>query len=66
MPDGRVLKKLIEGGGYKYLGILKSDRIRYTEMKEKMKTEYLRRVRNVLETKLNGGNIMRYSAAFID
>ena len=66
MPDGRVLKRLIEGGGYKYLGILKSDRIRYTEMKEKMKTEYLRRVRNVLETKLNGGNIMRYSAAFID
>ena len=66
MPDGRVLKRLIEGGGYKYLGILKSDRIRYTDMKEKMKTEYLRRVRNVLETKLNGGNIMRYSAAFID
>ena len=66
MPDGRVLKRLIEGGGYKYLGILKFDRIRYTEMKEKMKTEYLRRVRNVLETKLNGGNIMRYSAAFID
>ena len=66
LPDGRVLKRLIEGGGYKYLVILKADWIRYTEMKEKMKTEYLRRVRNVLETKLNGGNIMRYSAAFID
>ena len=42
-----------------------------------MRTEYLRRVRKVLETKLNGGNIikginkwavslLRYSAAFID
>ena len=42
-----------------------------------MRTEYLKRVRKVLETKLNGGNIikginkwavslLRYSAAFID
>ena len=46
-------------------------------MKEKVKNEYLRRVRKVLENKLNGGNIikeintwavclLRYSAAFID
>ena len=46
-------------------------------MKEKVKTEYLRRVRKVLETKLNGVDIikgintweislLRYSAAFID
>ena len=71
------MKALIEGAGYKYLGILQADQIRYTQMKEKVKTEYLRRVRKVLETKLNGGNIikgintwvvslLRYSAAFID
>ena len=46
-------------------------------MKEKVKTEYYRRVRKILETKLNGGNIitgintwaislLRYSAAFLD
>ena len=46
-------------------------------MNEKVNAEYLRRVRKVLETKLNGGNIikgintwtvslLRYSAAFID
>ena len=46
-------------------------------MKEKVKTEYLRRVRKVLKTKLNGVNIikginiwemslLRYSSAFID
>ena len=77
LPDGRVMKALIEGAGYKYLGTLQADQIQYTQMKEKVKTEYLRRVRKVLETKLNGGNIikgvhtwvvslLRYSAAFID
>ena len=75
-PSGKVMKGLIEGAGYRYLGIMQADQILYTEMKEKVKTEYLRRVRKVLETKLNGGNIikginiwaslLRYSAAFID
>ena len=71
------MKGLIEGASYEYLGILQADQIRYTEMKEMVKTEYLRRVRKVLETKLNVGNIikgintwavslLRYSAAFID
>ena len=58
LPDVRVMKGLIEGAGYKYLGILQADQIRYTEMKENVKAEYLRRVRKVLETKLNGGNII--------
>ena len=77
LPDGRVMKALIERAGYKYLGILQADQIRYTHMKEKVKTKYLRKVRKVLETNLNGGNIikgkntwavslLRYSAAFID
>ena len=46
-------------------------------MKEKVKTEYYRRVRKILDTKLNDGNIikgintgaislLRYSAAFLD
>ena len=59
LPDGRVIKALIEGAGYKYLGILQPDQIRYTQMKGKVKAEYLRRVRKVLETKLNGGNIIK-------
>ena len=74
LPDGRVMKALIEGAGYKYLGTLQADQIRNKQMKEKVKTECLRRVRKVLETKLNGGNILKgintwalkYSAAFID
>ena len=77
LPNGRFMKGLIEGAGYQYLGILQADQIRYTEMREMVKAEYLRRVRKVLETKLNGGNIikgintwavslLRYSAASID
>ena len=59
LPDGKVMKGLIEGAGYKYLGIIQTDQIRYTEIKKKVKTEYLRGVRKVLETKLNGGNIIK-------
>ena len=59
LPDGRFRKGLIEEVSYKYLGILQADQIRYTEMKEMVKAEYLRRVRKVLETKLNGGNIIK-------
>ena len=51
--------------------------MRHHEMKEKVKTEYYRRVRRILETKLIGRNIiigintkavslLRYSAAFLD
>ena len=59
LPDGKVMKGLIEGAGYKYLDVIQTDQIRYTEMKKKVKTEYLRRVRKALETKLNGGNIIK-------
>ena len=77
LPDGNVMKGLIEGAGYKYLGLLQANQIRYTEVKKKVKAEYLRRVCKVLESKLNGGNrikgidtgavsLLRYSTAFID
>ena len=70
------MKILIERAGYKYLGTLQADHIRYTGMKEKVKAECLRRVRKVLETGLNDGNIikaintwavfpLRHSAQFI-
>ena len=71
------MKGLIGEAGYKYLGILQADQSRYTEMEEKVNPEYLRKVRKVLETKFNGGNIIKgintwavsllwYSATFID
>ena len=57
MPDGTMMGN-IEEGGYKYLGILETDGIKRDEMKEQLKKEYIRRVRNVLKSKLNGGNII--------
>ena len=57
MPDGTMMRN-IEEGGCKYLGILKADGIKPDEMKEQLKKEYIRRVRNVLKSKLNGGNII--------
>ena len=39
LPDGTVMKVLIEETVYKYLGVIQADQIRYTEMKEKVKTE---------------------------
>jgi len=42
---------------YKYLGILQTDQTKCREMKEKLTKKYMRRVRRVLETKLNGVKI---------
>ena len=70
------MKGLKEGDSYKYLGVIQADGMKHHGMKEKVKPEYDRRVREVLETKLNGGNIitgintwaislLRYSAVFL-
>ena len=77
LPDNIVIKSLKEGEGYKYLGILQIDEVQEKEMKRIVGNEFKRRVRKILETKLNGGNIiqgintwaipvLRYSAAFLN
>ena len=48
--------KIIEEGGYKYLGILEMDKIKEAVMINRFKKEYLRRVRLILRSKLNGKN----------
>ena len=77
LPNEKVIKSLEEGESYKYfLGVLEADEVMVNEMKDKVKKEYYRRVRKVLETKLNNGNVfkaintwavpvVRYSAAFL-
>ena len=63
--------------GYKYLGVLQSDSIMNREMKEKVKSEYIRRVKKLLIPQLNEGNviagmnawavgIIRYEAGVLD
>ena len=61
---------------YKYLGILEADKFLEKKMKLKILKEYIRRLRKVLKSKLNGGDLvcgvnswavslLRYSAAFV-
>ena len=58
LPNGKVIKSL-EGESYKYLGVLETDEVIVNEMKDKVKKEYYRGVRKVLETKLNSGNVFK-------
>ena len=57
MTDGMELlnqdniRTLAENETYKYLGILEADTIKQAEMKDKIKKEYPRRTRKLLETK---------------
>ena len=44
--------------GYKYLLILERDDIFQENMKEKVQKKYYKRVRAVLKSKLNGGNVI--------
>ena len=75
-PDGKVIKSLQEGESYKYLGILEADKFLEERMKLNVSKEYIRRLRKVLKSKLNCGNLvhgvnawavslLRYSAAFV-
>ena len=76
LPDGKVIRSLQEGESYKYLGILEADKFLEEKMKLNVSKEYTRRLRKVLKSKLNGGNLvcgvntwsislLRYSAAFV-
>ena len=81
-PDGikltndKVIKLLEEGESYSYLAVLEADEMMVNEMMNKVKKMYYRRVKKVLETKFNSGNVLKaintwvvlvvkYSAAFL-
>ena len=75
LPDGNVIKSLQERKSYKYLGILEADKFLEEKMKSNVSKEYIRMLRKVFKSKLNGGNLvcgvnawalslLRYSAAF--
>ena len=76
LPDVKVITSLQEGESYKYLGILEEDKFLEEMMKFNVSKEYIRRLRKVLKSKLNGGNSvrgvntwtvsqLRYLAAFV-
>ena len=59
LPNQVKIRTLEEKETYKYLGILEADTIKKVEMKEKIKKEYLRRTRKLLETKLCSKNLIK-------
>ena len=76
LPNGKVNKSLQDGESYKYLGILEADKFLEEKMKLNLSKKYIKGSRKVLNSKLNGGNLvhgvnawavslLRYSAAFV-
>ena len=76
LPNGKVIKSLQECESYKYVGIFDADKSLEEKMKLNVSKEYIRWLRKVLKSKLNGGNLvcgvnasavslLRYSAAFV-
>ena len=57
-PDGKVIKSLQEGESSKYLGILEVDEFLEEKMKLNISKEYIRRLRKVLKSKLDGRNLV--------
>ena len=58
LPESKVIKLLQEGESYKYLGILEVDKFLEEKMKLNVSKEYIRRIRKVLKSKVNGGNLV--------
>ena len=59
LPSQCKIRTLGENETYKYLVILEADTIKQVEMKDKIKKEYLRRIRKLLETKLSSRNLIK-------
>ena len=55
LPDGQDMKD-IDQAGYTYLGILETDKVKEKKMKEKFSKEYLRRLKVILRSELNGSS----------
>ena len=75
LPNDKEIKSLKDGEIYKYLGVLEADEVMVNKMTDEVKEHY-RRVRKVLETNSNIGNVfkaintwtvsvVRYSTAFL-
>ena len=55
LPNGEVIKSLQECESYNYLGILEADKFLEEKINLTVSEEYIRRLRKVLKSKLNGG-----------
>ena len=53
LVNGETIKEVYEEG-YRYLGILDLDKVEEQEMKDIFRNEYMRRLKLVMKSKLNG------------
>ena len=58
LPNGEAIREVDEHG-YKYLGILESDNIMHKEMKDKIRSEYFRRLKVLVKSKLYANNLFK-------
>ena len=76
LPNQDKIRTLGEHETFKYLGILEADIIKHVQMKDNIFKKYLKRTKNLLETKLSSRNLVqgintwavllvRYSCAFL-
>ena len=42
LPNGRAMKSLLDGGFYRYLGVLQANEVKQKKVKEKVTKEYKR------------------------
>ena len=59
LPNGKIIKSLQEGESYKYSGILEADKFLQEKMTLNVSKEYIRGLKKVLKSKLNGANLVR-------
>ena len=58
IESGEVICKIVHDG-YKYLCIIEKSDVFQEQMKRSVKTEYFKRVRSDLKSKLNSGNVFQ-------
>ena len=54
--DGQCIDEVDGEKGYKYLGILEANDIKHEQMKDRITKEYVKRVKKIAYSTLNGGN----------
>ena len=58
LPNDEVIRNTEDGELYKYFGIMEADRFKNLEMKKKVGKDYFCKIKKILKSKLNSGNIM--------
>ncbi|XP_067950319.1 uncharacterized protein [Watersipora subatra] len=58
LPNETEIHELEDNESYKYLGAMEADDIKQSEMKAKIKKEYIHRLMKALKLKLTAGNLI--------